>query len=114
MKQKKIHSILIPVMCPSEIQVVLKQAIYFHEIFSSTITLLLVVPKTSFISRTLTPNKLPTLIAKREAFTKLTLNIGTFFNNDIPDFVNIEVKQGDFISEVQKVLRIKKYDGLGS
>lgn len=110
MKQKNIHNILVSILHPSEIQTVLKQATFFHEVYSASITLLLVIPKLSVINRVFNTNIKTELEEKQEAYTKLTLNIGAFYNNDIPKFVTIKVENGEFTSEIRKELKSKKYD----
>uniref|UniRef100_UPI00321771EE universal stress protein n=1 Tax=uncultured Draconibacterium sp. TaxID=1573823 RepID=UPI00321771EE len=110
MRQKKIHSILIPVLCPSEINIVLKQALYFHEIYSSTITLLMVIPKLPIINALPFSKRVPVFLRKREAYSKLTLETGKFFNNDLPDFIQIKVEEGKYTYTIQNELNRKVYD----
>ena len=110
MKQKNTHNILIPLMYPADIQIILSQATYFHKVFSSAITLLLVMPKTSLVKRIFHQGSSHELTEKREAFSELTKNISAFYKNNIPNFVTIKVEQGEFISEIRKELKLKKYD----
>lgn len=110
MKQKRINNILVPVLCPSELKTVLKQATFFHEAYSAKITLLLVTPRVSIVNRMFNPNQNSALLEKREAFTRLTLNTGAFYNNDIPNFITIKVEENTFVSQIKKELKSNEYD----
>lgn len=110
MAKKHIHNILIPVLCPSESTILLKQAVYFHEIFSSKITFLLVIPKAPFLEKIFNPKKPNSFKEKREAYSNLIQNIKDYFQSEIPNFVDIIIEDGELVTEVQKKLKTKKFD----
>lgn len=110
MKQKHLNNILVPIVSSSDIELVLKQATYFHNIYNSTITIMMVVPGISFFKRALYQYQNTNLIKKHDAFTKVTLSIGAFYCNNIPDFIHIKIVEGKFIKEIKNELKRKKYD----
>ncbi len=110
MKQKTIQNILIPVSCPSESEILLKQAIYFHEIFASKITIFLILPKVSIFDRAFNPKRRDPLHVKREAYSKLTRNTIAFFGKAIPGFIELKVEEGEFVNEIHRTQKSNKYD----
>ncbi|NOY96992.1 MAG: universal stress protein [Chlorobi bacterium] len=110
MIKKNIQNILVPVLFTAESQILLKQAMYFHEVFSSRITLLYVVPKVSFLRRMLQPKKFNPLKARQEALSKLTHCANVFFDEEIPNFIDIKIVEGELVTEILKMLKTHKFD----
>jgi nucleotide-binding universal stress UspA family protein len=98
------------VLSTGECEILLKQAMYFNEVFSSKITLLHVVPKISFLKRTLQPKKLNPLRVKQEALSKMTHCVNEYFNNKIPDFIDLKIATGELVAEIPKMLIAHNFD----
>lgn len=110
MLKRNINKILVPILCYTEVQIVLRQADYFHKKYSSTVTIFWIMPPKGMLERIINPNSLSTLTQRHDAFSKLTLNIAKFYKNDIPDFIKFQVKKGGYVTSIQQELKMKKYD----
>ncbi|NQU88244.1 MAG: universal stress protein [Mariniphaga sp.] len=47
---------------------------------------------------------------KKDAFSKLTHCANNFFNNEIPDFICLEIVTGELVTEILKLQRTQKFD----
>ena len=110
MATTKIQNILVPIFCNQEVEMLLKQAMYFNEVFSSRITLLNVVPKSSFIKRVLQSKKNDPLAAEKEAVIKLTNCASQYFNQGIPEYIALKTVSGGLVTEILKMLKACDFD----
>ena len=110
MRQQNLNNILVPVYCHTEINLVLRQANYFHEIYNSTITFLIVLPKMSFISKLFSPSQNMHSLQKDETIKKLNQTISDFYNGHRTDFIETKITEGRFVNEIKNELKRKKYD----
>lgn len=105
-----IKKILISATCNEEGKMVLKQALFFQEIFSCTITLLYVIPQSSLLDTLFGDKQVLEVDQKREALEELNKCMAGYFNGAIPDFIKMEVVVGEMGEVILQTISEQKYD----
>lgn len=98
MGTRNIEKILVPIALTREGEIAIEQAFKFHEVFGSKLIIMNVIPRarqrTGFLTR-----ETPTQVLEK-AYIKLEEFVRRFFNGELPEFINLQVRCGDLISSI--------------
>ncbi len=103
-----VHKILVPIALDENGRTALKQAVFFHDVFSLKITLLHVIPASSYLKRTIFRAKNEE--GKKEALDKIEKFTKDFFEGEVPDFVDFKISVGSLVPQIVKASKMADYD----
>lgn len=108
MIKTNINKILVPIAISKGGKIAISQALYFHQVFSSRITILHIVPAAYIISR-IFKNKEYEQNKKRNQ-KKLTKFVKFFFKGGIPAYIDLRIIVGELVPIILKTADDQKYD----
>lgn len=104
----KINNILVPLPISEGGKIALRQAEYFHKVFNMDITVLHVIPETSFFKRTFKSRDEEKL--KEATCQQLSEFLSDFYEGEIPEHVKYIVLSGDLVDTIVNYSQKKDYD----
>lgn len=108
MVEISIDKILVPIAITREGKTALNQAVYFHQVFSSRITLLHIVPPSHIIDRIFKHKEYK--LRKKRSQKKLTGFVKRNCKGTIPDYIDLKIIVGELVPTILKIADNKKYD----
>jgi len=108
MVETNIDKILVPIAITKEGKTALNQAVYFHQVFSSRITLLHIVPPCHIIKRIFKHKEYRK--RKKRSQKKLTEFVRSNFKGTIPDYIDLMIIVGELVPTIIKIADNQRYD----
>ena len=108
MFETNIDKILVPIAITKEGKTALNQALYFHQVFSSRITLLHIIAPNHIIKRIFKRNEYER--RKKRSQKKLTDFVKRNFKGTIPDYIDLRIIVGELVPTILKIADNQKYD----
>jgi len=108
MVETNIDKILVPIAITKEGKTALNQAVYFHQVFSSRITLLHIVPPSHIIKRIFKYKEYRK--RKKRSQKKLTEFVRRNFKGTIPDYIDLMIIVGELVPTIIKIADNQRYD----
>lgn len=108
MEETNIDKILVPIAISKEGRIALNQALYFHQVFSSRITLLHIVPPAHIINRIFKRKDCEQ--SQKRSQKKLIGFVKKNFKGTIPDYIDLRIIVGELVPTILKIANNHKYD----
>ena len=108
MIKPRIDKILVPIAITKDGEIAINQAVYFHQVFSSRITLVHIVPSTHIIKRIFKNKEFQ--IGRKRRQKKITRYVKRFFKGTIPDYIDLKITTGKLVPTILKVADKQNFD----
>ncbi len=99
---------MVPIAINKNGKTAINQAMYFHQVFSSRITLLHIVPETHILNQIFKNKEFE--IKKKRSKKKLIRYVKKFFKGTIPDYIDLKIITGELVPTILKIADNQKFD----